>query len=109
MTVYAIAELTIVDRARYARYVAEFMDVLARHRGRLLVADESPAIVEGAWHHDKVVVLSFPDATAFRAWYDSEDYRAIAEDRVAGATGPILLARGVERAVSDASNMGGRR
>lgn len=94
--VYAIAELTIFDRARYARYVEGFMDVLARHRGRLLVADESPAIVEGAWAHDKIVVLSFPDAASFQAWFDSEDYRAIAHDRVAAATGAILLARCVD-------------
>lgn len=96
MTVYAIAELSLVDRARYEKYVEGFMEVLTRHGGRLVVADESPAIVEGAWDHDKVVVLSFLDVASFRTWYESKDYRAIVKDRIEATTGTLLLARGVE-------------
>ncbi|MBQ1070126.1 DUF1330 domain-containing protein, partial [Micromonospora sp. D75] len=51
MTVYALAQLTIHDRARYDRYAAAFPPVLARYGGRLLAADTSPRVVEGEWPH----------------------------------------------------------
>ena len=96
--VYVIAQLSIHDRTRYDRYAAGFMDVLRRHGGRLLASDESPRVIEGAWSHDKVVVLSFADEAAFEAWASSEDYRTIAEDRIAASEGPILVVRGIDRA-----------
>ena len=53
MTVYAIVQLKITDRAAYDRYQARFFDVLRKFSGRLLSADESPALLEGVWDRDK--------------------------------------------------------
>ena len=53
VTVYAIAQLIIHDRAKYQRYVAAFMPILTKHRGRLLAADEPPEVAEGPWDGDK--------------------------------------------------------
>ena len=64
MAVYAIAQLTITDRAAYGRYQERFMGVMSRYKGRLLAADEHPTVVEGAWDRDKVVLLWFPDEAA---------------------------------------------
>ena len=58
MTVYAIAQLRIHDRARYQRYVAAFMPILARYGGRLLAARASAAGVD-------VTYTSWP-----RLWHD---------------------------------------
>jgi uncharacterized protein (DUF1330 family) len=95
MSVYAIAQLWIHDSAAYGRYLNRFMDVFKNYNGRVLVADESPMIIEGAWDGDKVVVLSFPDETSFRAWVESPDYLEIAKDRKAGARSVILLVKGI--------------
>ncbi|MEU6584019.1 DUF1330 domain-containing protein [Nocardia sp. NPDC046763] len=95
MAVYTLAQFTITDRESYGRYQARFMDVLRRFEGRLLAADEHPHVEEGEWGYDKVVLLEFPDAAAFRLWADSRDYRDIAVDRKAGSYGPVLLVRGV--------------
>jgi len=86
VTVYAIAQLKLTDRAAYDRYQARFMDVFREHSGIVLAADESPQVIEGTWERDKVVLMSFPDAAAFRAWAESPEYRAIAEDRHAVPT-----------------------
>jgi len=82
VTVYAIAQLRIHDRARYQRYVAAFMPILARYGGRLLAADEHPEVTEGQWDRDKVVLLAFP-------------VREISADRLAAADTVALLVRGV--------------
>ena len=95
MTVYVFGQLTIHDREAYGRYQARFMDVLKRHGGRLLAADDAPVVYEGAWDRDKLVLLSFADEAAFRAWADSPDYQAIAEDRKAGADTVVVMVQGL--------------
>lgn len=94
MTVYAIVQLKITDRAAYDRYQARFFDVFKRFSGRLLSADESPALLEGAWDLDRLVLMSFPDEAAFQAWANSPEYLEISKDRKAGAEGIVLLAKG---------------
>ncbi len=95
MTVYAIAQLKMTDRAAYDRYQARFFDVFRKFSGRLLSADESPVVLEGAWDRDKLVLMSFPDEAGFRAWADSPEYLEILKDRKAGAQAVVLLARGL--------------
>lgn len=95
MTVFAIAQLTIHDRSTYDRYQARFMEVFRQHSGRLLAADEQPQTIEGHWPHQKLVLMSFPDAAAFHAWADSAEYQRIAQDRKAGAQAVVLLVKGL--------------
>jgi uncharacterized protein (DUF1330 family) len=95
MTVYAIAQLSISDRAAYQRYQERFMGVMRKYKGRLLANDESPRVVEGAWDREKVVLLSFPDEPAFWEWADSPEYQEIAKDRRAGTTAVVLLVQGI--------------
>ncbi len=99
MSVYAIAQLSITDRVAYGRYQERFMSVLNRFKGRLLAADECPLVVEGAWDRDKVVLLSFPDAAAYREWAESPDYQEIAKDRKAGSNAIVLLVKGIPGSV----------
>src|ERR1700739_3994041 len=93
--IYAIAMFSISDRAAYGRYQAQFMDVLNRHKGRLLAADEHPTVVEGNWDGDKVVVLSFANEADFHKFADSPDYKKFSKDRRAGTNGFVILVRGV--------------
>lgn len=95
MTVYALAQLKIHDRPTYERYMSGFMPVLLKYKGRLLAADEQPRVLEGQWERDKVVLMAFEDATAFRAWATSPEYTSIAKDRLASADAVVLLLQGV--------------
>jgi uncharacterized protein (DUF1330 family) len=95
MTVYVIAQLKMTDRASYDRYQARFLEVFKKFSGRLLSADESPTVLEGTWDRDKLVLMSFPDETAFRAWVNSAEYLEISRDRKAGAQAVVLLVKGV--------------
>jgi uncharacterized protein (DUF1330 family) len=93
--VYAIAQLTITNRATYDRYQQRFMSVMRQYKGRVLAADENPLVVEGTWDREKVVLLSFPDEPAFREWVKSPEYVEIAKDRKAGSDGVVLLVKGI--------------
>ena len=100
MTVYAIAQLRFTDRAAYDRYQMRFMEVFDRFNGRLLAADEAPQVVEGDWGYAKVVLMSFPEEAAFRAWADSPAYREISRDRRAGSEAVVLLTKGLDARAS---------
>jgi uncharacterized protein (DUF1330 family) len=95
VTVYAIAQLTIHDRARYQRYVAAFMPILTRYGGQLLAADDHPEVSEGRWDGDKVVLMAFPDRETFTTWATSPEYQEIRRDRLAAADTIGLLVRGL--------------
>jgi uncharacterized protein (DUF1330 family) len=95
MTVYVIAQLKFTDRAAYDRYASKFFDAMKGFKGRLLVSDERPQVLEGNWERDKVVLLSFPDEAAYREWAASPGYQEISKDRRAGADTFSLLVRGV--------------
>jgi uncharacterized protein (DUF1330 family) len=95
VTVYALAQISIHDRARYDRYVARFMEVFQKFDGRLLAADESPVVVEGEWPHQKVILMSFPSRAEFERWAGSPAYQEISQDRVAATTATVLLIAGL--------------
>jgi len=93
MSVYIIAQLKFTEREHYDRYQSRFMGVFRKFRGKLLVADERPVVLEGDWPRDKVVIMEFPDAEAAREFHESPEYREIAVDRKAGADAVVLSVR----------------
>jgi uncharacterized protein (DUF1330 family) len=95
VTVYIVAQIRFTDRTAYDRYQTRFMDVFGAFSGTLLAVDDKPAVVEGNWLHERVVIGSFPDEAAWRAWWDSPEYREIVEHRWAGSEAVILLVKGL--------------
>lgn len=94
MSVYIIAQLKFTRRELYDRYQARFLDVFHKFKGRLLVADERPQVLEGAFERDKVVVLEFADQAAAMEFQESPEYAEIAVDRKAGTEAVVLMVRG---------------
>lgn len=93
MTVYAIALLNIHDRERYGAYVSGFMEIFSLHSGKLLAVDEEPTVKEGDWPYTRTVLIEFPDAHAFDAWFNSPEYQALAKHRHAASTGSIAVVK----------------
>lgn len=96
MTVYVLAQMKFKDRPLYDRYQAAFGRVFLEFSGAVLAADTRPAVPEGRWEGDKVVLLSFPDEGSYRAWAESPGYQEISRDRLAGADCTVLLLKGVD-------------
>lgn len=95
MTVFAIVQLKIHDRATYDRYVDRFMPVFEKFKGKVLAADDAPKVLEGASDAGRVVLLQFPDRKSFFEWAGSPDYQAIAKDRIAAAQTTVTLIEGL--------------
>jgi uncharacterized protein (DUF1330 family) len=95
MPVYIVAEVTIADRAEYARYEAGFMEIFQRYRGELLAVEEQPAVIEGDWKHTRTVLLRFPDRAEAERWYQSPEYQAIAQHRWNASRANVALLQGL--------------
>jgi uncharacterized protein (DUF1330 family) len=98
MTVYVIAQVKFTKEELYRRYQARFFDVFRQFKGRLLVADEAPRVLDGEWSHDKVVVMEFPDSAEAERFIRSPAYEEISKDRIAGAETISLLVKGLQPA-----------
>jgi uncharacterized protein (DUF1330 family) len=96
MTVYTIAQLKFTDLEAYRRYQSRFPAVFAQFNAKVLVADESPVVIEGEWPRDKVVILAFPDEAEAKRFRSSPDYLEIAKDRKAGTEAVVLMVKGFE-------------
>jgi uncharacterized protein (DUF1330 family) len=94
LTVYCIALINIADREKYSIYERGFREVFRRYSGTMLAADEAPTVREGGWPYTRTVLISFPDAAAFSAWYDSSDYQEIAQHRYAASTASLAVIKG---------------
>ena len=91
---YIAAQLRLREPARYESYARRFTSTLAGFDGRLLVADDHPAVLVGTWPYDRFVLVQFPNEQAAIDWSRSSDYRRIAPDREAAAVTTALLVAG---------------
>ncbi|WP_418119916.1 DUF1330 domain-containing protein [Variovorax sp. 350MFTsu5.1] len=94
MTAYIVAQLKFTKVEAYRRYQRAFPAVFSRFDAKLLAADEAPEVLEGEWPRDKLVMMAFENKEAARAFQDSPEYSAIAQDRKAGAEAVVLLVEG---------------
>lgn len=96
MTVYAVGHIKIKNRDEYEKYASQFMGVFEKFRGKMLAADFDAEAVIGEWAGDRLVIMEFPDKSAFLEWVMSDEYQAIAKHRDAGAEVTTVLAKGLE-------------
>jgi uncharacterized protein (DUF1330 family) len=95
MTVYVIAQVKFIKEEYYRRYQSRFAEVFKPFKGRLLVADEKPKVLDGEFTRDKVVVMEFPDEGEAMRFLDSPAYQEISRDRILGAETLSLLVKGL--------------
>lgn len=95
MSVYLIAQITIEDRDRYAKYESGFMDIFSQYKGTVLSVDEAPETLEGQWNCTRTVLVEFPTKDEALAWYKSDAYQALAQHRFAASDGCIVMINGI--------------
>ena len=95
MPVYAVAQGRIENREMLDEYVSKVIPTIQSGGGRILGFDESPQVIEGEVEHPRTVILEFPSAEAFRAWYDSPGYQAILPLRLESTPGTLIVVDGL--------------
>ena len=95
MPVYMINNMTIHNHAEYDAYLRAFMDVFRNFSGQVLVAQNAPSPLEGAWPFDRTIVLVFPSREDALRWYESPEYKAIVVHRFSGTTSNVVILDGL--------------
>ncbi len=100
MPAYVIGEISIHDPEGYEAYRASAGATVLAHGGRYLVRGGAVESCEGEAVTGRMVVLEFPDVAAAKAWYESDDYRAVMPIRVATSDSRMFIVEGFEGAVT---------
>ena len=85
-TVRFVAHFTVDDPERYRIYEKGFFPILTSHGGRFLTFDDAPTVLEGDHEPGRTVLLEFDSEEDLMGWWDSPEYRELAEHRHASTT-----------------------
>jgi len=91
---YIVAQIKIEDRAEYAMYEAGFVEIFDAYGGTALSVDEAPTVLEGEWPWTRTVLLRFASREQALAWYESDEYQALAQHRFAASSANVAVIRG---------------
>ena len=95
MSALFIAISKITDRDKLNQYLAGAPASLAGRELKVLAFTETADTIEGVPPGSRVVVLEFPDKQAAQDWYNSPEYQAVVQLRLAGTQGFAVLCDGM--------------
>ncbi|GIT92873.1 hypothetical protein JANAI62_33310 [Jannaschia pagri] len=96
MPVYVIFDVEIHDQARYATFMDRVKPAIEAAGARYLVRGGAHRVHEGAWSPRRLVVLEFPSAEAWDAFYTGDVYRGLKSIRERAATARLVSVDGLE-------------
>tara|TARA_B100000214_G_scaffold357857_1_gene317866 strand:- start:607 stop:900 length:294 start_codon:yes stop_codon:yes gene_type:complete len=97
MTAYVIANLDVTDPAVFSDYGERVLPIIKKFGGRYLVRGGSVENLEGEHGFKRLVILEFPDKTAAKNFYDSQEYAPLFVMRQASAKSTLALVEGLDR------------
>ncbi len=95
MRYYFVAQIQIHDEEEYKKYLIGVDEVFRKFKGKYLATDTDPTVLEGEWTYERIVIIEFPDKTAFQYWYESPEYQSILSYRLKAAKCDTVLVKGL--------------
>ena len=74
MAAYIIADVTVTDAEKMAKYREWSTKAMQEHGAEVLVRGGEFEVLEGPWTPSRIIVLKFKDRAAAKAFYASETY-----------------------------------
>ena len=74
MAAYIIADVTVTDADKMAKYREWSTKAMQEHGAEVLVRGGEFEVLEGPWTPSRIIVLKFKDRAAAKAFYASETY-----------------------------------
>ena len=94
MKAYLVLDFSVHDLRGFMPYVRGIPAFIEKHGGRYLVRGVEPAVIEGDWAPDAMVILEFPSADNARAFLADPEAQALFAVRHGTTTSRLVLAEG---------------
>ena len=91
MTVYLIANVTVLDAEKLEAYATAAGPTVAAHGGEFMLNGELADTLAGTWDAPGIAMVRFPSLEAVQTWYHSPEYQALAGLRASAAKMDIAL------------------
>jgi uncharacterized protein (DUF1330 family) len=95
MAAYIIADVTVTDAEKMAKYREWSTRAMQEHGAEVLVRGGEFEVLEGPWTPSRLVVLKFPDRATAKAFYASQTYTHARELREGAGVMRMVAVDGV--------------
>ena len=97
MSAYVIGDINVTDPDIYATYAGLVPASSGAFGCKYLVrGPDKCKLAEGEWTPKRFVLAEYKDVATIKAWYYSDEYKALTKLRQSASTGSLLVAEGVE-------------
>jgi uncharacterized protein (DUF1330 family) len=93
---YFFVEVEIADPAAYEAYRTQVPDIIAAHRGKILVRGGDPQPLDGVIPQRRRVIIEFDSPEAVETFYYSDAYQAVRPTRLKASNGFVCLLTGLQ-------------
>lgn len=94
MTAYLVLDFAIKDLAGFLPYVEAIPAFIAKHGGRYIVRGVEPAVMEGDWAPERLVILEFPTSDHARAFLEDPEAQTLFDLRHRTTVSKLVLVEG---------------
>jgi uncharacterized protein (DUF1330 family) len=94
MKAYLVLDLSVNDFGGFRKYIAEIPVFIAKHSGKYIVQGVQPAIIEGDWKPERVVIIEFPERKKAEAFLDDPEIQDLFKVRHDTTTSKLVLVDG---------------
>jgi uncharacterized protein (DUF1330 family) len=94
MKAYLVLDFSIEDLDGFLPYVEAIPAFIAKHGGRYIVRGVEPAVMEGDWAPQRMVILEFPSRERAKTFLDDPDAQALFAVRHRTTVSRLVLVEG---------------
>lgn len=95
MVAYVITNIVeITDPDQFEQYRDRALATHELYGGRLLAGTSITKVLEGEWDSHRTIIIEFPNRQSALKWYNSEEYKPLAEVRNRAARSNMVLVDG---------------
>lgn len=96
MTAYLVLDFSVTDLPGFMPYVQQIPAFIAKHGGRYVVRGVEPAVMEGDWTPERMVILEFPSSDHARAFLADPEAQDLFAIRHRTTVSKLVLVEGVD-------------
>ncbi|WP_432664183.1 DUF1330 domain-containing protein [Wukongibacter baidiensis] len=95
MSAYFVAQIRIEDEVEYQKYLDQCDTVFKNYKGKYLVVENQPTVLEGEWKYSRMIIIEFESEDALRDWYESDEYQEILKFRLNASKCDTVIVKGL--------------